>query len=168
MLCNIDYIFFKNILFFILFFPLDDVKPVETVSSSSSPSLVLISRQPASFTPQSVSIDLSKSTTNSIPISTITNGTGSITIYNIDESQTSLNLSTESSGYVSNSTTSSIGNISLNQSGTNGDELDVEAKATATLVVDQRIPTVQSQSTFNALPMPPSSRRRTISSNSNR
>lgn len=153
---------------------------METVSSPS-PSLVVISRPSVNFNPQSVSIDLSKSTGNSIPLSTISNGTNSITIYNIDESQTSLNLSTESSGYVSNSTTSSLGNVSLNQSVTNGDEMEVDIKnvvttlpttTPTTLVLDQRIPALQ---TFSALPMPQSSsssssagRRRTISSNSNR
>lgn len=136
-------------------------------TSSPSPSLVVISRPSVNFTPQAVSIDLSKNA-NAIPLS---NGAGSITIYNIDESQTSLNLSTESSGYVSNSTTSSLGNLSLNQSVVNGDELELDGKANGatTLIVDQRIPI---QSTFNALPMPATSssinRRRTISSNSNR
>ncbi|XP_070490181.1 uncharacterized protein [Chironomus tepperi] len=157
----------------------DDLKPVETVSSPS-PSLVVISRPTVNFNPQSVSIDLSKSTGNPIPLSTLSNGTNSITIYNIDESQTSLNLSTESSGYVSNSTTSSLGNVSLNQSVTNGDEMEVDIKTTTvptttptTLILDQRIPALQTQ-TFSALPMPQSSsssssagRRRTISSNSN-
>ncbi|KAL7016410.1 hypothetical protein ACKWTF_010017 [Chironomus riparius] len=155
----------------------DDLKPVETVSSPT-PSLVVISRPSVNFNPQSVSIDLSKTTGNSIPLSTLSNGTNSITIYNIDESQTSLNLSTESSGYVSNSTTSSLGNVSLNQSVTNGDEMEVDIKsipitAPTTLVLDQRIPALQTQ-TFCALPMPQSSsssssvgRRRTISSNSN-
>jgi hypothetical protein len=164
------------------FFFVDDLKPMEAVSSPS-PSLVVISRPSVNFNPQSVSIDLSKSTGNSIPLSTISNGTNSITIYNIDESQTSLNLSTESSGYVSNSTTSSLGNVSLNQSVTNGDEMEVDIKSVmtsvptttpTTLVLDQRIPALQTQ-TFSALPMPQSSsssssagRRRTISSNSNR
>lgn len=155
------------------------MKPVETVSSPS-PSLVVISRPTVNFNPQSVSIDLSKNTGNPIPLSTLSNGTNSITIYNIDESQTSLNLSTESSGYVSNSTTSSLGNVSLNQSVSNGDEMEVDIKSTVpttvptTLILDQRIPALQTQ-TFSALPMPQSSsssssagRRRTISSNSNR
>lgn len=141
---------------------LDDIK-----AEASSPSLVVITR-PSQQQQQPVSIDLSK---NAIPLSTISNGTSSITIYNIDESQASLNLSTESSGYVSNSTTSSLGNVSLNQSIVNGgDELEVDGKIT-TLIVDQRI-SIPSPSTFNALPMPPSTsslnRRRTISSNSNR
>lgn len=144
-----------NILFFI-----DDIK-----AETSSPSLVVITRP----SQQPVSIDLSKNA-NAVPLSTISNGTSSITIYNIDESQASLNLSTESSGYVSNSTTSSLGNVSLNQSIVNGDELEVDGKIT-TLIVDQRI-SIPSPSTFNALPMPPSTsslnRRRTISSNSNR
>ena len=148
----------------------DDIKSETVSSSSTSPSLVVISRPSANFTPQAVSIDLSKNA-NAIPLS-LSNGTGNITIFNIDESQASLNLSTESSGYVSNSTTSSLGNLSLNQSGANGDELEVDMKSgSATLVVDQRIP-LHSQSTFSALPMPPSTsslgRRRTISSNSSR
>lgn len=153
-----------------VFFPLDD--PVTVSTSSPSPSLVVISRPSVNFTPQAVSIDLSKNT-NAVPLSSLSNGTGNITIFNIDESQTSLNLSTESSGYVSNSTTSSLGNISLNQSAVNGDELELDGKgvSAATLIVDQRIP-LHSQSTFSALPMPPSTssagRRRTISSNSNR
>ncbi|CRK88415.1 CLUMA_CG002184, isoform A [Clunio marinus] len=132
--------------------------------SSPSPSLVVISRPPAHFTPQQVTIDLSKNST--IP-STLSNGSGnSVTIYNIDESPTSLNLSTESSGYVSNSTTSSLGNLSLNQSGVNGE--DVESEKSSPLL-DQKLST-PIQSTFSALPMPPSvssGRRRTISSNSN-
>lgn len=153
------------------------MKPRES-TLSTSPSLVVISRPPVNFNPQTVSIDLSKNTGNPIPISTISNGSNSITIYNIDESQTSLNLSTESSGYVSNSTTSSLGNVSLNQSVTNGEDMEIDGKiATSTtatpLVLDQRIPSLQSQSTFNVLPQSSSSsssagRRRTISSNSNR
>jgi hypothetical protein len=95
----------------------------------------------------------------------LTNGSGSsVTIYNIDESQTSLNLSTESSGYVSNSTTSSLGNVSLNQSVINGDDLEMEKNAA---LMDQRL-SAPAQSTFSALPMPRDGRRRTISSNSNR
>lgn len=139
--------------------------------------MVVISRSSgnSNFAPQAVSIDLSKNA-NAIPISTLSNGNGhSITIYNIDESQASLNLSTESSGYVSNSTTSSLGNISLNQSGiVNGEDLEIVDKngsGATSLVVDQRI-SINSPSTFNALPIPPSTsganRRRTISSNSNR
>lgn len=129
-------------------------------SESSSPSLVVISRPPVNFTPQPVTIDLSK--TSSVPL-TLTNGSGSsVTVYNIDESQTSLNLSTESSGYVSNSTSSS-----LNQSAVNGDDLEIEKNIS---LLDQRLSTPV-PSSFSALPMPPSvsnGRRRTISSNSNR
>lgn len=140
----------------------EEVKPNQ---ETPSPSLVVISRPPVHFNPQPVTIDLSK--TSTIPL-TLTNGSGnSGTIYNIDESQTSLNLSAESSGYVSNSTSSSLGNVSLNQSAVNGDDLEMEKNSS---LLDQRL-SVPSQSTFSALPMPPSmsgGRRRTISSNSNR
>jgi hypothetical protein len=150
-----------------IFILTDEAKPECVSTSASSPSLVVISRPSVNYTSQAVSIDLSKNA-NAIPLS---NGSGSITIYNINESQASLNLSTESSGYVSNSTTSSLGNLSLNQSAMNGDELELEGKGNGatTLIMDQRIPI---QSTFNTLSMPASSssvnRRRTISSNSNR
>lgn len=136
------------------------LEEIKTSSGSPTPSLIVISHSPVQFTPQPVSIDLSKSP--SIPLNLI-NGSGSnVTIYNIEESQTSLNLSTESSGYVSNSTTSS-----LNQSALNGDDHDLEKNIS---LLDQRLST-PIQSTFSALPMPPSitnGRRRTISSNSNR
>lgn len=137
----------------------EEVKPNHV---ATSPSLMVISRSPVHITPQTVTIDLSKSVSTPLKM---TNGLG-VTIYNIDESQTSLNLSAESSGYVSNSTTSSLGNVSLNQSGSNGDDLEMEKNVS---LLDQRL-TVPNQSTFNALPMPPSvsGRRRTISSNSNR
>lgn len=137
------------------FLPLaEEIKPV---SEPSSPSIVVITRPtPHYTTPQPVTIDLSKASTNPL-----TNG-GTTTIFNLDESQASLNLSTESSGYVSNSTTSS-----LNQSGSNVDDIELEKSA---LMMEQRLLT-PIQSTFNALPMPTSvnnGRRRTISSNSNR
>lgn len=137
-----------------IFLPLaEEIKPV---SEPSSPSIVVITRPTPHYTPQPVTIDLSKA--SAIPL---TNG-GTTTIFNLDESQASLNLSTESSGYVSNSTTSS-----LNQSGSNGDDIELEKSA---LMMEQRLLT-PIQSTFNALPMPTSAsngRRRTISSNSNR
>lgn len=130
----------------------EEIKPV---SEPSSPSIVVITRPTPHYTPQPISVDLSKA----VPL---TNGGTTTTIFNLDESQASLNLSTESSGYVSNSTTSS-----LNQSGINGDDLELEKSA---LVMEQRLLT-PIQSSFNALPMPTSAsngRRRTISSNSNR
>lgn len=134
---------------------------------SPTPSLVVISNPSVLFTPQPTTIDLSKTSTLSNQL-TLTNGSSkSITIYNIDESQSSLNLSAESSGYVSNNTTSSLGNLSLNQSGVNGEDLEIEKSVS---LLDQRL-TAPLQSTFSALPMPPSmsgGRRRTISSNSNR
>jgi hypothetical protein len=147
-------------------FFLEETNPIvtSTITESPTPSLVVISRPPAHFTPQPVTIDLSK--TSTVPL-TLTNGNGVTTIYNIDESQTSLNLSAESSGYVSNSTTSSLGNVSLNQSAVNGDDLEIERNVS---LLDQRLSSVPMQSTFNALPMPTSmsgGRRRTISSNSN-
>jgi hypothetical protein len=169
---------------FIIFIFVDDVKSIAAVSS---PSLVVISRPSVNLTSQPVSFDLSKTNihnnNNSVPLTTLSNGTNSITIFNIDESQASLNLSTESSGYVS-STTSSLGNVSLNQSGINGDDLDIEVNngmvgkntPPTTLILDQhRLAALQTpQTTFNALPMPTTTplssagRRRTISSNSNR
>lgn len=104
---------------------------------------------------QTITVNLSKS-------SSVNNGPGnSITICNIDESQASLNLSAESSGYVSNSTTSSF-----NQSGANVEDTELEKTSSS---IEQRLIT-PIQSTFSALPMPTisSERRRTISSNSNR
>lgn len=129
-------------------------------TESPTPALVVISRPPVNFITQPMTIDLSKNST--IPLSLTNESSSNVTIYNIDESQTSLNLSAESSGYVSNSTTSS-----LNQSATNSDDLELEKNIT---LQDQRLLT-PIQSTFSALPMPPSAsngRRRTISSNSNR
>lgn len=136
----------------------EETKPI---SESPTPPLVIISRPTVHFTPQPVTIDFSKNST--VPL-TLANGssTNNVTIFNIDESQASLNLSTESSGYVSNSTSSS-----LNQSGANGDDLEMEKNIS---LIEQRLIT-PSQSTFSALPMPPTvsnGRRRTISSNSNR
>lgn len=158
---NLKLIFRNKILISIIFNLIaEEIKPNP---ESPAPSLVVISHPPVHFTPQPVTIDLSKN--SPLPL-TLTNGK-SITIYNIDESQTSLNLSAESSGYVSNSTTSSLGNLSLNQSGVNGDDLEMEKSVS---LLDQRL-TAPMQSTFSALPMPPamsSGRRRTISTNSNR
>lgn len=152
----------KILIRFISYLIAEEIKP--NPEPSPAPSLVVISHpQPVHFTPQPVTIDLSKN--SPLPL-TLTNGK-SVTIYSIDESQTSLNLSAESSGYVSNSTTSSLGNLSLNQSGVNGDDLEMEKSVS---LLDQRL-TAPMQSTFSALPMPPaisSGRRRTISTNSNR
>ena len=147
------------------FFP-EETSPIVTITNTESPtpSLVVISRPSVQFTPQPVTIDLSKS--SAVPL-TLTNGSG-ITIYSIDESQNSINLSAESSGYVSNSTSSSLGNLSLNQSAVNGDDLEIERNVS---LLDQRLSSAPMQSTFSALPMPASvsgERRRTISSNSNR
>lgn len=154
-LCNTVW---SNFLILFLSFPFlaEEVKPI---SSPASPSLVVISRPNAHFAPQPITIDLSKNS----PVKLTNGSSNSVTMFNIDESQTSLNLSAESSGYVSNSTSSS-----LNQSGTNGDDLELERSST---MMEHRLSTTPIQSTFSALPMPTSGsigRRRTISSNSNR
>lgn len=116
-----------------------------------------------------ITIDLPQSLP--LPL-TIPNGIiNNVTLYNIDESHASLNLSTGSSGY----STSSIGNSSLNQSAPAEDLVVVELEKNVAVPeqFDENFLTQQQQqlSSFNPLQIPSSlliGRRRTISSNSNR
>ncbi len=150
---------------------------------------------PSQLPQKEVTIDLSKSspinystvpqTVNHHPLAKplqIPNGAivststphNNITLYNIDESQSSLNLSTESSGYLSNSTNSSMVNISFNHTNVvphdEPSELDKATSSQAELLL-QEVQRIQQAVAFNPVQLPTSTisgRRRTISSNSNR
>lgn len=168
--------------------------------SDGAPSLVVISQPNVSFSspsqivPKEVTIDLSKNSpiNYSAPITTvpqnvnhtivkplqIPNGAivststphNNITLYNIDESQSSLNLSTESSGYLSNSTNSSMVNISFSHTNVPHDEPSESSSQQQVDQLQQEVQRIQQQVAFNPVQLPTSTisgRRRTISSNSN-
>ena len=136
---------------------------------------MVISRPNVQFTSQTqqpqqhqVSINLSPRngpmqcntiTSNNSQTPTIKNGVVSQQLFSVDES---LNLSAESSGYISNSTNSSIGNISLNHS----QALELLGDFEKSSLELQKIQ--QQQATFSTLAGSSNGRRRTISSNSNR
>lgn len=105
-----------------------------------------------------------------------------ITIFNhIDESNTSLNLTSDTSGYLSNSTDTSLMNASFSHKiiVPSAVEENLEKGGAQAILqpqteqqLQQEVQRIQQQAAFNPLPLPNStitgSRRRTISSNSNR
>ena len=147
----------------------DEINAQMPVESPIIESPIIVTTQPnVQYTSEPITIDLS----NNLPLPlTIPNGIiSNVTLYNIDESHASLNLSTGSSGY----STSSIGNNSLNQSNPADDlvVVDIEKSVAVPEQFDENFLTQQQQlSSFNPLQIPPDlliGRRRTISSNSNR
>lgn len=112
--------------------------------------------------------------TSSIPTS---HNNSTITLYNhIDESHTSLNLTSDSSGYLTNSTDTSLASVSFNHKANvpTLDEINYDKgpQSHSEQQLQQEVQRIQQQATFNPVQLAASSmtsgRRRTISSNSNR